>query len=170
MAREERFMTKASNVSRRTAIGAAIAGMAAIAAGGEEIAVGQEASERERVQGIGGFFFRAKDPKKLSEWYERHLGIARVPETYEGSPWRTAAGTTIFAPFREDTSYFGDPRLQWMINFRVRDLQKLTDQLRAEGIEVELDPEVHPNGRFARLSDPEGNPIQLWQPGGVDPG
>jgi predicted enzyme related to lactoylglutathione lyase len=163
-------MTKASNVSRRTAIGAAIAGMAAMAAGGEEIAVGQESSERERVQGIGGFFFRAKDPKKLSEWYERHLGITRVPETYEGSPWRTGAGTTVFAPFREDTSYFGDPRLQWMINFRVRDLQKLTDQLRAEGIEVELDPEVHPNGRFARLSDPEGNPIQLWQPGGVDPG
>jgi predicted enzyme related to lactoylglutathione lyase len=61
-------------------------------------------------------------------------------------------------------------RHQWMINFRVRDLEKLTNQLRAEGIEVDLDPEVYPNGRFARLSDPEGNPIQLWQPGGVDPG
>jgi predicted enzyme related to lactoylglutathione lyase len=57
-----------------------------------------------------------------------------------------------------------------MVNFRVRDLQKMTDQLRAEGIEVELDPEVYPNGRFARMSDPEGNPIQLWQPGGKDPG
>ena len=132
--------------------------------------VGQEAGDKERVQGIGGFFFRAKDPKKLSEWYERHLGVTRVPETYDLQPWRANAGTTVFAPFREDTSYFGDQRLQWMINFRVRDIQRMTDQLRAEGIEVELDPEVYPNGRFARLSDPEGNPIQLWQPGGKDPG
>ena len=163
-------MTKASDVSRRTAIGAAIAGVAAMAAGGRETAVGQETGDQERVQGIGGFFFRAKDPKKLAEWYERHLGITRVPENYDLTPWRSDAGTTIFAPFREDTSYFGDQRLQWMINFRVRDLQKMTDQLRTEGIEVELDPEVYPNGRFARLSDPEGNPIQLWQPGGKDPG
>lgn len=163
-------MTKASDVSRRTAIGAAIAGVAAMAAGGRETAVSQEAGDKERVQGIGGFFFRAKDSKKLSEWYERHLGVTRVPETYDLQSWRTNAGTTVFAPFREDTSYFGDQRLQWMINFRVRDLQKMTDQLRAEGIEVELDPEVYPNGRFARLSDLEGNPIQLWQPGGKDPG
>jgi predicted enzyme related to lactoylglutathione lyase len=163
-------MTKASDVSRRTAIGAAIAGMAAMAAGGRETAVGQEAGDKERVRGIGGVFFRARDPKKLAEWYERHLGITRVPENYELTPWRSDAGTTIFAPFPEDTSYFGDQRLQWMINFRVRDIQKMTDQLRAEGIEVELDPEVYPNGRFARLSDPEGNPIQLWQPGGKDPG
>jgi predicted enzyme related to lactoylglutathione lyase len=162
-------MTRVSDVSRRTAIGAAIAGVSAMAAGLGETA-GQEVGDRERVRGIGGFFFRAKDPKKLAEWYEQHLGIARVPETYDGSPWRTDAGTTVFGPFREDTSYFGDLRHQWMINFRVRDLEKLTNQLRAEGIEVELDPEVYPNGRFARLSDPEGNPIQLWQPGGVDPG
>ena len=163
-------MTKASDVLRRTAIGAAIPGVAAMAAGGRETAVGQEAGDRERVQGIGGFFFRAKDPKKLAEWYERHLGVTRVPENYDLTPWRSEAGTTVFAPFREDTSYFGDQRLQWMINFRVRDIQRMTDQLRAEGIEVELDPEVYPNGRFARLSDPEGNPIQLWQPGGKDPG
>ncbi|HXV61024.1 MAG TPA: VOC family protein [Vicinamibacteria bacterium] len=163
-------MTKASDVSRRTAIGAAIAGVAAMASGERKNAAGQEADDRERVQGIGGFFFRAKDPKTLAEWYERHLGITRVPENYDLLPWRTNAGSTIFAPFREDTPYFGDQRLQWMINFRVRDLQKMTDQLRAEGIEVELDPEVYPNGRFARLSDPEGNPIQLWQPGGKDPG
>ena len=57
-----------------------------------------------------------------------------------------------------------------MIDFRVRDLNKMVDQLRERGITVELDAEVYPNGRFARLSDPEGNPIQLWQPGGKDPG
>ena len=82
----------------------------------------------------------------------------------------SSAGTTIFAPFKEDTSYFGDRRFQWMINFRVRDLNKMVAQLRERGITVELDSEVYPNGRFARLSDPEGNPIQLWQPGGKDPG
>ena len=118
----------------------------------------------ERVQGIGGFFFRAKDPKKLAGWYEANLGVPSMPNN-----WRTSAGTTVFAPFKEDTSYFGDRRFQWMINFRVRDLNKMVAQLRERGITVELDSEVYPNGRFARLSDPEGNPIQLWQPGGKDP-
>ena len=61
-------------------------------------------------------------------------------------------------------------RLQWMINFRVRSLDKMAAQLRANGVAVEVDPEVYPNGRFAKLSDPEGNPIQLWEPGGVDRG
>ena len=104
--------------------------------------------------------------KKLAEWYEANLGVARVPVTSDARPWRTSAGTTVFAPFKEDSSYFGDRRFQWMINFRVRDLDKMVAQLRARGITVELDSEVYPNGRFARLSDPEGNPIQLWQPGG----
>ena len=121
----------------------------------------------ERVQGIGGFFFRAKDPKKLAGWYEANLGVPSMPRQ---SAWRTSAGTTVFAPFKEDTSYFGDRRFQWMINFRVRDLDKMVAQLRERGITVELDSEVYPNGRFARLSDPEGNPIQLWQPGGKDQG
>ena len=115
----------------------------------------------ERVQGIGGFFFRAKDPKKLALWYEANLGVTQTPGNYDDQPWRTEAGTTIFAPFQEDTTYFG---------FRVRDLDKMAAQLRANGIAVEVDPEVYPNGRFAKLSDPEGNPIQLWQPGGKDRG
>ena len=122
----------------------------------------------ERVQGIGGFFFRAKDPKKLAEWYEANLGVTRTPTTYGAPPWRTDAGTTVFAPFKED-SLIWRPAVQWMINFRVRDLDKMVAQLRERGITVELDSEVYPNGRFARLSDPEGNPIQLWQPGGKDP-
>lgn len=112
-----------------------------------------------------GSSFRAKDPKRLAGWYEANLGVTSVPDN-----WRTSAGTTVFAPFKEDTSYFGDRRFQWMINFRVRDLNKMVAQLRERGITVELDSEVYPNGRFARLSDPEGNPIQLWQPGGKDPG
>ena len=67
-------------------------------------------------------------------------------------------------------SVFGDPNQQWMINFRVRNLDKMAAQLRGNGIAVEVDPELYPNGRFAQLKDVEGNPIQLWQPGGKDPG
>jgi predicted enzyme related to lactoylglutathione lyase len=74
------------------------------------------------------------------------------------------AGPSGFAPFPEDTKYFSDGGKQWMINFRVRDLDAMMAPVRAAGIAVELDPEPYPNGRFARLYDPEGNPIELWQP------
>jgi predicted enzyme related to lactoylglutathione lyase len=162
-------MSNSSDVTRRTAIRAAIAGAAAVATGAAR-APRQGAGGMERVEGIGGFFFRAKDPKKLAEWYEANLGVGRVPQNADTGPWRTSAGTTAFAPFKEDTSYFGDRRLQWMINFRVRDLDKMVAQLRERGIAVDVDAQVYPNGRFARLSDPEGNPIQLWQPQGKDRG
>lgn len=155
--------------TRRTAIRVAIGGAAAIATRVTS-ARGQSADDMERVEGIGGFFFRAKDPRKLAEWYESNLGVARVPVTSGARPWHTSAGTTAFAPFKEDTSYFGDRRFQWMINFRVRDLDKMVAQLRTRGITVEVDPQTYPNGRFARLTDPEGNPIQLWQPSGSDRG
>jgi len=160
-------MSNASDVTRRTAIRVAIAGAAAVASGAAP-APRQPADGMERVEGIGGFFFRAKDPKALAEWYEANLGVGRIPDHYDAGPWRTSAGATAFAPFTEDTSYFGDRRFQWMINFRVRDLKKMVAQLRERGIAVELDSKVYPNGLFARLSDPEGNPIQLWQPSGRD--
>lgn len=118
----------------------------------------------ERAVGVGGFFFRAKDPKKLAQWYEDNLGIPPVPESYGGKSWETEAGTTVFAPFPHDTKYFGEPTQQWMINFRVHDLDRMAAQLRAKGIEVQVDPQTYPNGRFGSLHDPEGNPIQLWQP------
>lgn len=162
-------MSKTSDITRRTAIRAAIAGAAAVTAGAAR-SPRQDAGDMERVDGIGGFFFRARDPKKLAAWYEANLGIAGIPKDYESRPWRTSAGTTAFAPFKEDTTYFGDRRLQWMINFRVRDLDRMVAQLRKAGITVDVDAEVYPNGRFARLADPEGNPIQLWQPGGKDRG
>jgi glyoxylase I family protein len=124
----------------------------------------------ERVVGIGGFFFRAKDPKKLAQWYEENLGIAPVPDS-EGKPsWQTEAGTTVFAPFPEDTKQFGDSSHQWMMNFRVRDLDSMAAQLRAKGIAVKIEPEAYSYGRFAELHDPEGNAIQLWQPAGKEPG
>ena len=120
----------------------------------------------EKVTGIGGLFFRARDPKALARWYEEHLGITLTPSSYEESPWWQEAGPTVFTPFPETTSYFGDAARKFMINLRVRDLDAMEAQLRAAGVAVEIDPQNYPNGRFARLEDPEGNPIELWQPMG----
>jgi predicted enzyme related to lactoylglutathione lyase len=156
-------MSTPDDVSRRTAIGMMAAAAAAVRAGATSDAKAEEPA-MEKVQGIGGFFFRAKDPDKLAKWYEDHLGVMRVPSNYGGKAWHTEAGTTVFAPFKESTTYFGDMRLQWMLNFRVGNLDRMAAQLRAAGIAVEIDPETYPNGRFAKLNDPEGNPIQLWQP------
>ncbi len=121
-------------------------------------------TKMEKVAGIGGLFFRAHDPKGLGNWYLQHLGIALTP-TGEGDPvWQQEAGPTVFTPFPEKSGYFGDPNKTWMVNFRVHDIDKMVAQLRTAGIEVK-DPESYPGvGRFARLHDPEGNPIELWQP------
>ena len=121
-------------------------------------------TKMEKVMGIGGLFFRAHDPKALGLWYQQHLGIALMPSGLNDSVWQQEAGPTVFAPFKETTSYFGDLSKSWMVNFRVRDLDKMAAQLQAAGIEVKIDPESYPNGRFARLHDPEGNPIELWEP------
>jgi glyoxylase I family protein len=122
----------------------------------------------EKVTGIGGVFFRARNPKALAEWYRDNLGIAVVPENYDDPGWRQQGGPTAWAPFPEDTGYFGDSSRQWMINFRVANLDAMIAQLQAAGIAVTLDPEPYPIGRFARIHDPEGNPIELWQPAGRD--
>ena len=120
--------------------------------------------EMEKVAGIGGLFFRAHDPKALGNWYEQHLGITLTPTSEGGTVWQQEAGPTAFSPFPEKSGYFGDPSKVWMVNFRVHDLDKMVAQLRTAGIQVK-DPESYPNiGRFARLHDPEGNPIELWQP------
>ncbi len=118
----------------------------------------------EKVTGIGGLFFRAHDPKALASWYQQHLGIALIPSSYGDSGWQQEAGPTAFAPFEETSNYFGDPQKSWMVNFRVRDLDKMAAQLQAARIAVKIDPGAYVNGRFARLHDPEGNPIELWQP------
>ena len=133
------------------------------AAGAAGKAVAADA-DMEKVTGIGGFFFRAKDPKALANWYRQHLGISLTPTSESDHVWEQEAGPTSFTPFPETTKYFGDASKAWMINFRVRDLNKMIAQLRAAGIEVK-DPESYGSiGSFARLHDPEGNPIELWQP------
>ena len=118
----------------------------------------------EKVTGIGGVFFRARDPKMLAEWYEKNLGVSRTPTSAGQTPWTQEAGTTVFAPFPSDTKYFDRPEQQWMINFRVHSLDAMVAQLRKAGITVSVDEQNLPFGRFARLHDPEGNPIELWEP------
>lgn len=115
-----------------------------------------------RVTGIGGIFFRARDPDELTSWYQRHLGITQPDDTV----WMQEAGPTVFSPFRAETDYFS-PDKQWMLNLRVDDLAALIARLRAEGIAVETRKEWDGDGSygwFARIHDPEGTPIELWQP------
>ena len=118
----------------------------------------------EKILGIGGFFFRSKDSKALAKWYQDHFGINPSPKTAEELPWRQEAGVTVFAPFVATSDYFGDPEKQWMINFRVRSIDAMVAQLRKAGIEVADPQDYPPVGKFARLKDPEGNPIELWEP------
>jgi predicted enzyme related to lactoylglutathione lyase len=110
------------------------------------------------VTGIGGFFFRAKDADALAAWYKTHLGVSDF--------WRQATGATVFAPFKQETDYFADDK-QWMINFRVDDLDQAAAELRAAGVLVETRPDEWDSaetGRFGRIHDPEGNPVELWEP------
>jgi glyoxylase I family protein len=120
----------------------------------------------ERVTGIGGIFFRAEDPERLAEWYSRHLGVDPPPASYEISSWRQESGPTVFAPMAPESGHFGDRG--WSVNFRVRNLDAMVAQLLAAGIAVHVHAEDYPNGMFAELVDPEGNPVQLWQPAGAD--
>jgi catechol 2,3-dioxygenase-like lactoylglutathione lyase family enzyme len=124
----------------------------------------QMTSPTERVLGIGGLFFRSREPQQLAQWYQLHLGIDPVPTDYNHQSWQQAAGPTAFSPFPMDTHYFGSPQQAWMVNFRVRSLDAMVAQLQKADIEVKVDPQTYPNGRFARLHDPEGNPIELWEP------
>lgn len=115
------------------------------------------------VTGIGGVFFRAKDTKAVVQWYKDFLGIDIGGEAF----WRQEAGPTVYAPFKADTDYFGDRGQQFMINFRVKDLEGLIAELRQKGIEVKTDPEwdsMPEIGKFARIHDPAGTPIELWEP------
>jgi predicted enzyme related to lactoylglutathione lyase len=113
------------------------------------------------VNGIGGVFFRAKDPAALLEWYGTHLGV-----TMQGyDPWQQQAGPTVFMPFARDTDHWPESK-QWMINYRVTDLDEVLSKLRQADIAVETRAEWDSpeTGRFARIHDPEGNPIELWEP------
>ncbi|MGH8929920.1 MAG: VOC family protein [Egibacteraceae bacterium] len=117
----------------------------------------------ERVTGIGGAFFRAKDPLALAHWYRDHLGI---DSGVDGETlWTQEPGPTVFAPFPPDTAKFS-LKQACMFNFRVRDLDAMLTQLRAAGIVIDK-VDDYEYGRFGWITDPEGNSIELWEP--IDP-
>ena len=115
---------------------------------------------RPQVTGIGGIFFRSKDPEALARWYQEHFSINPV----EAGPWQQEAGPTVFSPFSADTEYFGRAEQQMMINFRVQNLAGLVEQLAAAGVRVDPHRESMEYGHFAWVYDPEENKIELWEP------
>ena len=125
------------------------------------------------VTGIGGLFFRARDPEALANWYRQHLNVgpgcvAAGAGAADENSWITTGGPVVFAPFPYDTDYFPADRA-FMLNLRVSDLALLIDRLNDAGIEVITrdewnDPSI---GHFARIHDPEGNAIELWEPPGA---
>ena len=124
------------------------------------------------VRGIGGFFFRATDPDALAAWYRTHLNVGAgctADPGGEADPysWQAEGGPVVFAPFPVGSDYFAADR-QWMLNLRVDGIDALIESLRTAGIAVETRAEWDQPGvgRFARLHDPDGNPIELWEPAG----
>lgn len=123
-----------------------------------------------RVTGIGGIFFKAKDPAKLGEWYAKNLDIElEGAEPMSNFHWRDSdnperLGMTVWSLFAHDSKYFGSDSAQFMINYRVSDLEALLVALKQAGVEILREMEDTPYGRFAAIKDPEGNGIELWQP------
>lgn len=122
-----------------------------------------------RVTGIGGIFFKARDPKALGEWYRRHLGIDVADWGGAAFAWRSGDNpdgidTTVWSPFKADTEYFDPGTASFMVNYRVADLHALLAVLREEGCDVDAKTEESEFGKFGWVIDPEGNKIELWEP------
>jgi predicted enzyme related to lactoylglutathione lyase len=114
----------------------------------------------EHVTGIGGVFFRARDPEALWAWYRQHLGIPALDDGYLALP---DSQEILWVPFADDTTYWPTEK-QVMVNFPVRDLDAMLAQLRASGVEVDDRVEDIAAGRFGWATDPEGNRFELWEP------
>ncbi len=115
----------------------------------------------QHVTGIGGYFIRSADPTALRAWYRDCLGM----DIDENGLWLQATGPTVFATFDSDTDYFGSRAQQSMLNFRVEDLDAMLAQLRSKGADVSGEvQEMEGVGRFAWVTDPEGNRVELWEP------
>lgn len=118
------------------------------------------------VIGLGGFFFKARDPKALAAWYAKHLGLDINPD-FGGAIFPENArrpGHTVWCPFKGDTQYFAPSAKPFMINFRVDDLDALLAQLRAAGVQVDAKVEKSDFGGFGWSIDPEGNRVELREP------
>ena len=125
-------------------------------------------TKMKKVTGIGGVFFKCKDPKKMKEWYKTHLGLNtnEYGATFE---WREESdsskkGTTAWNPFPETTKYFDPSTKDFMINYRVADLEALVEELRKEGVTIVDKMETYDYGKFVHIIDMEGNKIELWEP------
>jgi catechol 2,3-dioxygenase-like lactoylglutathione lyase family enzyme len=125
------------------------------------------ATDRQRVTGIGGVFWKAADPDALRDWYVDRLGLPLDATGVAVLRWQQTDGTpasTVVAPFPADTTYFAPSDAPYMINFRVADLDAMLEQLRREGSTVLDGVDEMEFGRFAWVVDPEGNKIELWEP------
>lgn len=124
-----------------------------------------------KVTGIGGIFFKAADPGQLARWYRERLGVPVGEGLAADFPWRSAddpdrPGRTVWSLFPADSDYLGSDERRFMVNYRVDDLNELLAELRAAGVEVDDRVEEYEYGRFAWITDPEGNRIELWEPAG----
>jgi predicted enzyme related to lactoylglutathione lyase len=120
-----------------------------------------------RVTGLGGIFFKCKDPKKTNEWYARHLGI-NTEEYGTSFEWRKAdkpeeKGFTAWSPFKENTNYFEPSQKDFMINYRVENLDWLVAELKKEGVIICDEIEIYEYGKFVHVLDNDGNKIELWE-------
>lgn len=119
----------------------------------------------ERVLGIGGVFFKTRDPQALAAWYRDHLGVPlEIGQTYGTFKSAGPGEPTVWSTFPADTKYFGSGPSPLMLNYRVRNLDAMLAQLRAAGAQVEDRVEEYEYGRFGWASDPEGNRFELWEP------
>jgi len=126
-----------------------------------------------RVTGIGGIFFEANDPDQLRDWYRKHLGIECEKEGGAIFKWRRTDDPkserfTVWSPFPADTDYFAPSKKTFMINFQVGNLDELLAALKREGVDVDPRVESYDYGKFGWIMDPDGNRIELWEPGEVE--
>lgn len=117
-----------------------------------------------RVTGIGGVFFRSAAASDLQEWYEKHLGLTPDADGYIVLRWGSENGSTVWAPFDGEADYFGGQGSQFMVNYRVDDLDGLVESLRRDGVRVADERFEDSNGKFAHCWDLEGNKVELWEP------
>jgi predicted enzyme related to lactoylglutathione lyase len=122
-----------------------------------------------RVTGLGGVFFKAKEPKVITEWYDKHLGFSFGANTWNTFKWREREnpeqiGQTEFSVFPDTTDYYAPSKSPFMMNFRVENLEKLLEILRGEGVTIVGEMETYDYGKFGWILDPEGNKIELWEP------
>ncbi len=121
-----------------------------------------------RVTGIGGVFFKCKDPNQVKEWYSKHLGLNtdQYGATFEWRPTDAPdkKAYTQWSPFKDDTTYFAPSEKEFMVNFRVADLENLLVALKEEGVQIIGEMATYDYGKFAHIVDLEGNKIELWEP------